>query len=114
MEKEQLVKHMHCNLKFLNVRSSNLKFVYNYKELAKQKKPVYPSILEFVTKMDSLDLNLKRCQLAKKDMETLAFMLADNPYGAKSSIRSLSLSLNNISKEGSKLFAPSIGKNDSL
>ena len=114
MEKDQLVKHMHCNLKFLNIRSSNLKFHYNYKELVKQKKPVYPSILEFVTKMDSLDLNFKRCQLGKKDMETLAFMLAENPYGAKSSIRSLSLSLNNISKEGSKLFAPSIGKNDSL
>lgn len=64
--------------------------------------------------MDQIDVNLKRCGLKKTDMETIAYMLADNPFNGKTAVRSLSLSLNNIGKEGSKLFAPAIGKTDSL
>mmetsp|Transcript_5878 Transcript_5878/g.7109 ORF Transcript_5878/g.7109 Transcript_5878/m.7109 type:complete len:89 (-) Transcript_5878:1061-1327(-) len=88
MEKEDLVKHMYCNLKFLNLAKSLLgKFSINYKTIKKQAKPEWPAILELVTKT-ALTLNMKNCSLKIKDAETLAYMLADNPFG-ESKIESL-------------------------
>lgn len=63
--------------------------------------------------MAPLVLNFKKCQLRPKDMETIAYMLADNPFG-ESKVTSLSLSMNQIKKEGAKLLAPALKTNSSL
>lgn len=46
-------------------------------------------------------------------METFAYILGENPKGA-CKLRSLSLSLNYIRKEGGKLLAPAIAINKSV
>lgn len=45
--------------------------------------------MELVTKQKII-LNFKKCQFKPKDMETFAYMLANNPYG-ESKITSLNL-----------------------
>jgi len=95
MEKTDLDRHMHCNIKFLNMRNSTIGgFNWNYKHILKETKPDWPKILELATKTN-LILNLKKSDLKTKDMETIAYMLANNPYGA-SKITSLYLSQNLI------------------
>jgi len=90
MEKDDLVKKHYNNLKMLEVDGNTLGgFTTNYKELQKQTKPEWPKIMELVTKQ-SVILNFKKCQFKPKDMETFAFMLANNPYG-ESKITSLNL-----------------------
>lgn len=81
MEKEDLVKKMHFKLKYLNIRQSNIAGIAaNYKHIMKQQKPEWPKLLKVMT-MSPITLNFRKCQLRPKDMETIAYMLADNPYG---------------------------------
>ena len=107
MEKEDLKKHFHCNLKFLNMRQNNISGMpFNYKNILKQSEPTWPTILELAAK-NELDLNLKRSNLQKGDMETISYMIGENPFGA-SKLRNLSLSLCQIKKEGAKILAPAL------
>jgi len=93
MEKADIERHMHCNIKFLNMSNSTIGgFTWNYKHILKETKPEWPKILELATKT-KLIINLKKCEFKSKDMETIAYMLANNPYGA-SKITSLNLSRN--------------------
>lgn len=113
MTKEQLVPHMHCNLKFLNLRTGKINFPgINYKNILKQSKQEWPKVLELVTKTPMI-INLKKCGLNSKDCETIAYMLADNHYG-ESKITSLTLSQNEIKGEGAKFLAPGLKANKSL
>lgn len=91
MEKEDLVKKLYFKLKFFNIRDSNISGIAaNYKCILKQTKPEWPKLLQIAT-MAPLQLNLKKCQLRPKDIETIAYMLADNPFG-ESKVTTLSLS----------------------
>ena len=63
--------------------------------------------------MTDLTLNMKQCDLKIKDMETIAYMLHDNPNGA-SKLTNLSLRQNKIKGEGAKLLAPALKLNTSL
>ena len=115
MKEEQLAKKLHSKLTFLNIRNSNVGHCgHNFKEIEKQSEPKpWPTILSFMTQ-STLDLNMKKCGLTSKaDMETFAYILGDNPKGA-CKLRSLSLSLNPIRKEGAKILAPAIALNKSL
>lgn len=86
---------------------------FNYKKLLKQSEPTWPHILEWATKTE-LDLNWKKSGLTKSDMETISYMLGENPYGA-CKIRNLSLSLcQEIRKEGAKILAPALALNKSI
>lgn len=58
-------------------------------------------------------INMKKCKMVSKDMETIAFMLDDNHYG-KSKITHLTLCQNNIKGEGVKFLSPAIKVNESL
>lgn len=82
MEKDDLERKMHFNLKFFNVRASKLNGICaNYKQILKQARPDWPKMLELVTKSPMI-LNFKKVGLRAKDVETIAYMLAENPYGA--------------------------------
>ena len=114
MVREQLAKKMYCNLRFLNVRQSKLAplSAVNYKQILKMTNPEWPRILRLATK-GPMALNFKGCGLTAKDCETLAYMLADNPFG-ESKISSLALHQCPIRKEGAKLLAPALKTNASL
>jgi len=56
---------------------------------------------------------MKKNALSVKDVETIAFMLANNPFG-QSKLQSLQLQQNEIKKEGAKLLAPALKINSSL
>lgn len=113
MEKDDLVGRMHYNLKFLNLATSSIgDFQINYKHIKKQTRPEWPRILELATKAP-LTLNMKKSGLRYKDAETLAYMLAGNPYG-ESKVESLHLQQNQLTKEGAKLLAPALATNTSL
>ena len=75
-------------------------------------KPEWPKVLELMTK-SPLVLNFKDNGYRSKDMETVAYMLADNPFG-ESKITSLTLSKNPIKKDGAKLLAPALKENRAL
>ena len=85
---------------------------YNFKSILKQNEPKWPLILKWVT-MSPLDLNLKRCDLQRTDMETFSYMIGENPMGA-CKIRNLSFSLCPIRKEGAKILAPALAVNTSI
>lgn len=90
MQKEDLVRNMNFKLKLLNLGDGPVgNFNYNYKAIKKQVKPEWPQILRLAT-MSDLNLNLKKTGLRAKDMETIAYMLAENPFG-ESKIQSLML-----------------------
>ena len=113
MVKEELERKLHCGLKFLNLRACNIGGMpFNFKEILKQKEPQWPLVLEWVTK-NQLDLNLKRGNLQRADMETLSYMIGENPRGA-SKVRNLSLSLCPLRKEGAKILAPALAINTSI
>lgn len=114
MVRQQLAKKMYCNLRFLNVRMSKVSPLtsVNYKKIQKMTNPEWPRILELATK-SPMALNFKSCGLTAKDCETLAFMLADNPFG-ESKITSLALHRCPIRKEGAKLLGPALKANASL
>jgi len=113
MAKDDLVGRMHYNLKFLNLGGCAVgDFGINYKQIKKQVRPEWPRILELATKAP-LTLNMKKCSLRAKDAETLAYMLADNPFG-QSKVESLHLQQNLLTKEGAKLLAPALATNTSL
>ena len=60
MEKADIERHMHCNIKFLNMSNSTIGgFTWNYKHILKETKPEWPKILELATKT-KLILNLKK------------------------------------------------------
>lgn len=82
---------MHCNLKYFNMRVNSLGgFAYNYKSIQKMVKPEWPKLLEFATKTSCI-ADMRKCNLTTKDMETIAYMLADNHYG-DSKMKTLTLS----------------------
>jgi hypothetical protein len=114
MTKEQLVPHLHCNLKFLNFNDGKIgSFGINYKNILKQTRQEWPRLLELATKTP-LILNFKNCSLNTKDCETMAYMLANNHYG-ESKITNLQLQQNKCIKgEGAKLLAPALKINKSL
>jgi len=113
MEKDQLVKKMHFGLEYLDLQSCKLtNFGFHPKVILKQKTPVWPNFLKFVTQHD-IDFNFRRCGLVQKDMEIFQYALGENPI-APSKIRSLNLSKNNITKEGAKFLAPGLALNASL
>ena len=59
-------------------------------------------------------LDLQKTNLTAKDAESIAYMLADNPFG-DSKIVSLMLQQNkSIGKEGAKLLAPALQSNTTL
>lgn len=113
MEKEDLEKNLFCKLKQLNFDECVVSGIgVNYKELLKKEKPDWPNVLKLVT-MQDMALSFKKSSFTAKDMETFAYMLHDNPFGA-SKIKSLNLQLNNIMKEGAKTLAPALKANSSL
>lgn len=54
-----------------------------------------------------IKLDFKKCNLRYKDAETLAYMLAENPFG-ESKVTSLQLRENRLRKEGAKLLSPAL------
>lgn len=113
MEKEDLEPSLHYNLKYLNIENSSCGgSATNFKELLKQVKPDWPKILELVAKCP-MTLNFKRTNMKAKDMELVAYMLADNPFG-ECKITSLSLQQNAFNKEGARYLAPALKLNKSL
>jgi len=82
MTEEQLVKNIHCKLTFLNIRNGSMNGMpFNFKDIEKQVDPKpWPLILKWVT-MNTLDLNMKKTNLQRNDMETFAKMIGENPMG---------------------------------
>ena len=114
MVEEQLIRNLHCKLSFLNIRNSNIRGMpWNFKEIVKQVDPKpWPLVLKWVT-MNPLDINMKRCELQRTDMEAFSYMIGKNPMG-ECKIRNISLSLCPIRKEGAKILAPALAINSSI
>lgn len=114
MEKLDLEKHFHFKLKFFNIRGCSIAgaLTFNYKNILKMQVPEWPLILKLVTQTD-LILNMKKCDLKAKDMETIGYFLTENPNGA-SKLTHLSLQQNKITGEGAKLLSPALKVNTSL
>ena len=60
-----------------------------------------------------MDLNLRKTNLTKSDMELVSFMIGENPKGP-CKITRLCLSKNNLTKDGAKALGPGLMANKSL
>lgn len=111
MTKEQLESKFEFGLEVLNIGTSVLAGNgFKHKELSKRKEPQWPAIMEVFAQKSITTLNLAACNLAKNDVELLAYSLHQNPFG-KSNIRVLNLSRNSILKEGAKILAAALEGN---
>ena len=64
MEGDDLVKHYHCGLEFIDMAHnpiSNQTPVFNYKDTAKLPNPVWPKFVEFMNESNLHTLNLSNC-----------------------------------------------------
>jgi len=48
MKKDQLVKKLHCGLKYLNISKGDNDGTFNLKNLEKSKNPEWPNIIQFL------------------------------------------------------------------
>jgi hypothetical protein len=113
MEKEQLVKSFHCNLKVLDLQWSHAMAgaPFRYKNTAKLSNPTWPSFLKLAASTD-LILNMRDSRWGGH-LDMLTYAIGENPTGACKMV-SLELSKNPLRKEGAKQIAPALALNKSL
>jgi hypothetical protein len=101
MEKEQLVKAFHCNLKALDLGWSHVLqgSAFRYKHMAKLSDPTWPCFLKLAASTD-LILNMRDSRWGG-NLDMLTYAIGENPIGA-CKIVSLELSKNPLRKEGAK------------
>lgn len=113
MKQEELTKHFHFKLEYLDASLSSLGgFYFNPKTIVKQLKPEW-SPLQYLSTMTGLEVNFRGTELRTKDMELFAHVLGANETG-ECKWQTLDLSRNRLTKEGAKFLAPAIEVNKSL
>jgi hypothetical protein len=75
--------------------------------------PQWPSLIEFLGRMDLESLNLRDCQINHKSIELVSVALSLKPYPCKN-LQILNLAKNMITKDGAKLLAPALEENKTL
>lgn len=114
MKKDQLVKKLHCGLKYLNISKGDNDGTFNLKNLEKSKNPEWPNIIQFLAQSGITTLNVSFRDINHRALEPYSMGIGSNPVSPCANLKILNLQHNPITKDGAKSLSVALKANTSI